>query len=371
MKKAIVAVSNDLSTDQRVNRTCHSLVHQGYKVLLVGRKKQDSVPMGIRPYTTHRMRLMFQRGPLFYLFFNLRLFLFLFFRRANLIVSNDLDTLWACRWASRMKGVPLWYDTHEIFCEVPELSSSGWKKKVWERLERSIFPKLKYISTVNQSIASYYEKKYGKRLKVIRNIPSITPPAVVKSRKELGMPEKQHILILQGSGINIQRGAEELVDAMKWTEGVMLYIIGSGDVIPELKRRARGLEKKIQFLPKMPFPDLMQYTLNADAGLTLDKDTNLNYRFSLPNKIFDYIRCGIPVIASSLPEIDRVYAEFRIGAQIPSHDPEKIAATIMNFFQEPGSLLIAKAEVKKAMMEYTWEKEERVIVELLNEITAG
>src|SRR5690606_23733455 len=109
MRRAIVCVTNDLSTDNRVHRTCTVLQELGWDVLLVGRRLPDSAPLH-RPYATRRMRLLFRRGALFYAEYNLRLFLLLLTARAQLVVANDLDTLPAAHLAARLRGRRLVYD---------------------------------------------------------------------------------------------------------------------------------------------------------------------------------------------------------------------------------------------------------------------
>ena len=119
MKRVIVSVINDLSTDQRVNKVCLSLHKLGFEITLVGRKQKKSLPLSERIYKTKRMNLFFERGPLFYAEYNTRLFFFLLFNKADILVSNDLDTLMPNYFISKIKTTPLVYDSHEYFCYVP------------------------------------------------------------------------------------------------------------------------------------------------------------------------------------------------------------------------------------------------------------
>lgn len=362
-KKVIVSVINDLVTDQRVAKVCQSLTNMGFEILLVGRKLKKSLPLDNRPYKTHRMRLLFTKGPLFYIEFNKRLFFLLLFRKADLLVSNDLDTLLPNFIVSKMRGIPLVYDSHEYFTEVPELVNRKRVQKIWKSIERRIFPKLKQVITVNDSIADLYEKEYSIRPKVVRNIPFLNKSTVTKSRQELGLPTDKFILILQGSGINIDRGTEEMVEAMQYIHKAVLLIVGGGDVIGIIKRKVDELSihDKVIFKPKQLYQDLMQYTANADIGLTLDKDTNLNYRFSLPNKLFDYIHAGIPVMASPLPELKKIIDQYNIGDFIPSHDPKQIAQKVNEIIENKEIMAIWKKNIKFAIQDLSWETEEHIL----------
>jgi len=366
MKKAIVSVINDLSTDQRVHKVCSSLHAMGYEVTLVGRKQRTSLPLLERAYKTKRMFLLFEKGPLFYLEYQKRLFWYLLFHKADVLVANDLDTLLPNFLISKIKGASLVYDSHELFCEVPELHSNPVKRNIWKRLERWIFPKLKHVFTVNDSIAKIYSEEYNVPVNVLRNIPLLSNQQRLKvvSKKELGIPEGKKIVLLQGAGINIDRGAEEAVEAMQYVDNAVLLIVGTGDVIGLLHKMVNDLklQEKVVFVGKVPFEKLLQFTHHADLGLTLDKDTNINYKFSLPNKLFDYIHAGVPVLASGLVEIKSIVEGYNIGDCILNHDPKHIASKVSHIINDESMLLEWKKNCKIAAAKLNWENEEKQLI---------
>ncbi len=373
-KRIIISAISDLVTDQRVHRTALTYTKQGWKVTLIGRKLKSSMPLNARRYRAFRFKLWFEKGPLFYASYNLRLFFYLMFKKFDLLVANDLDTLLANYLASRIKRKPLLYDSHEFFTGVPELENNSFARKVWVGIERLIFPRLKYIITVNDSIASLYSGMYHKEVRVIRNIPEIPLLTGQFKREEIrkGIPveDGKKLLILQGAGINVDRGAEEAVLAMKYIDFALLIIIGSGDVIGKLKAMVKenDLSTKVKFLDRMPFNQLMNYTRAADAGLTLDKDTNINYRLSLPNKLFDYIHAGIPVLASYVPEVKKIIEQYEIGVIIDNHDPKHIADKITFMFADNNRYALWKQNIDTAARQLSWSVEEKKLLDLTYEI---
>ena len=369
-KIAFVSVINDLVTDNRVNKTCMALIECGYDVTLVGRKLSNSLPIPNWTFKTIRLKMIFKKGPLFYFFFNLRLFFVGLINKTDLFYANDLDTLAPMFLLSKLKKKPLIYDSHELFCEVPELKDSKIKKAIWQKLEGYIIPKLKTCITVNGSIAKIYEAKYNVPFYIIRNISDFDQSFIPKSRVQLSLPEDKKIILLQGAGINVDRGAEELIDAMEFVQNAVLYIIGSGDVWENLKQKVlfnKNIQNKVVLINKLPKSELINYTFNADLGLSIDKNTNLNYLYSLPNKIFDYIQAEIPILASRLPEIENIILQYKIGDFIDDHNPKTIANKLneMLYSQQLSSykkyLAIAKKEI-------TWKSEKEKLLTIIKNI---
>ncbi len=362
-KKIIVSVTNDLVTDQRVHKVCTFLQAHNYTVMLVGRVLKGS-PATERKYATHRFKLWFTSSALFYAEYNLRLFLYLLFHKYDCLLANDLDTLLANYLVQQLKGGELYYDTHEYFTEVPELAHNAIAKKTWLSIERYIFPKLKNVYTVNNSIAKIYNKFYGNTLHVVRNIPMFTPNSTtLKTREELELNPTQKIIIMQGAGINIDRGAEEAVLAMQYLPNYLLLIIGSGDAIPAVQQliQQHHLQHCVQLMPRMPYAELMHYTRTANVGITLDKDTNLNYKYSLPNKLFDYLHAGIPVVTSNLVELATIVTQYNVGQITPSHAPQDIATAIERVVNTDYT-----AQINLAQTKLQWQNECVTLAKIYN-----
>lgn len=359
-----VLVSNDLQHDQRVAKVCNTLRSLEYDITLVGRLMSSSKPFE-RPYQIKRFRLLFKSGALFYAALNLRLFFYLLFKKTDVILANDLDTLLPAYLVSKLRGKRLVYDSHEYFTEAEGLTGRSFQKNVWLAIERSIFPKLKDVYTVNESIAAIYRKQYGLDVKVVRNIPELKPLEKIKSREELGLPTDRKILLLQGAYIDPDRGGVELVQAMQYVRHALLLIIGSGRDIERIKSLIGELklEQKVKVIPKLPFDELRQYTANVDLGLSLDKPLHLNYTLSLPNKLFDYIHAATPVLVSDLPELRRIVTTYKVGMLAERVEPDYLSDCINEALSD-SSYNQWKQNCISAREELNWQNESKVLVEI-------
>ena len=109
----------------------------------------------------------------------------------------------------------------------------------------------------------------------------------------------------------------------------------------------------------------MLHTKLADLGLTLDKDTNMNYRLSLPNKLFDYIHAGIPVLSSDLVEVRNIIEKYDVGDVCSSHEPKMIADKISEMLSSDKNR-VWKENCKKAKIELNWETESKVLAKIID-----
>ena len=362
-KKIIVSVTSDLVSDNRVHKVCATLHNMGFEVLLVGRKLPASLPVEIRQYAVKRFNLPFYKGPQFYTAYNIRLYLFLLFSKFDLLLSNDLDTLPANFIASKMKGKPLVYDSHEYFTEVPELINRPRVKKIWEWLEKKMVPKIKTAFTVCNSIAEIYKEKYGTPFRVVRNLPVAGSFEAITETSE----NQQKIILYQGA-VNIGRGLEQAILAMHFVENSKLIIAGDGDIKTDLEKLVikENLQNKVEFTGRLPLKELAKLTPQADLGLSIEEDLGLNYRFALPNKLFDYIQAQVPVLITNLPEMAAIVNQYKIGEITESLEPQHLAGKINDALNNQGKRKVWKSNLPLAAKELTWENEEKVIWEMFS-----
>jgi glycosyltransferase involved in cell wall biosynthesis len=368
--KIILAVTNDICTDQRVNRVAASLLKLNLEVVVVGRKHSRSLDLPPLSFIAKRFNLFFSRGFLFYAEYNFRLFWFLMFNKADLLVANDLDTLPGVFLAARLKKRKLVYDSHEYFTEVPELIGRNRVKKIWERIEAMILPKIILATTVSGSIAMVYREKYGIEMEVILNLPYRIEKmlATADNLKNNG----EMIILYQGS-LNKGRGLELAIRAMQHVDHAKLVLIGAGDLDDELRNLTADLllHDRVVFMGRMLPQELIQYTRQADLGISLEENLGMNYRFALPNKLFDYIQARVPVLVSDLPEMAAVVRHYQIGMVCSTTVPEELASRITAILSDKAGLAVWKANLEHAARELCWENEEHKLLELYRKALYG
>jgi glycosyltransferase involved in cell wall biosynthesis len=363
-KKVILAVTNDMLTDQRVDRIARTLVQAGLDVTVVGRLRPNSILLDVRPYQVVRLKLLFDKGMMFYASYNVRLFFYLLFHRTNGITANDLDTLVACRLAAWLKRIPIIYDSHEYFTEVPELVQRPRVKRCWAFLENIFIQRINCASTVCQSIANVYQQKYGITMSVIRNVPYFKKPYQAET-VDVQLPENKKIIIYQGA-LNLGRGIEKAILATKFSDKIFLVIAGDGDITQQLKALVadNNLIDRVLFTGRIPLIQLNSITQKADLGISLEENLGLNYYFSLPNKLFDYIQNNIPVICSNFPETSAIIQKYNIGLNTNESDPEKLARIFESVLLNDELYRNMKQNLQVAANELNWEKEKDILIQL-------
>ena len=171
-------------------------------------------------------------------------------------------------------------------------------------------------------------------------------------------------IIYQGA-INKDRGVDLMIESMQYVDA-KLYILGSGDLLYEMMEYAEklNLDDKVFFIGKLNFEDLFSITQTADLGLSFEKDTCLAYRYSLPNKIFDYIHAEIPILISDLPEFKQIIEEYDVGLVLNSRDPKEVASQINKLLAVDKNMWLSKISLAKQVL--CWENEEKKLLSIFS-----
>ncbi len=367
-KRIVVSVISDIVTDARVLKVCNYLHNKNNEVVLIGRKLKNSLPLPEYPFKVIRINTIFKKGIIQYMEFTVKLWLHLFRYKTSIFVSNDLDTLLPNYLHSFFRRKVLVYDSHEFFTGVPELLNSPIRRNMWKLLEKILLPKIKYGYTVNESIQLLYKNLYGVNLKVVRNMPMYD---VQKTITKINFDAEPFIINMQGAGINKDRGYEEAIEAMQYLpNNFILQIIGDGTVLNDLKKQVEvlNLQSKVVFIPKVSPDILKEYTKKAHLGLSLDKDICTNSYYSLPNKLFNYIHAGVPVLASNLPEIKKIIEQYNVGICINEVNAKNIATAIVKLFKNKSTLELYNHNTEVAAKELCWQNEEKVLNSIYDDL---
>jgi glycosyltransferase involved in cell wall biosynthesis len=341
--------TTDLIADQRVHKMASCLQMAGWEVSLTGRELPSSCALPSRQYKASRLKLFFLKGPFFYAEYNIRSFFMLLRAKPRIIAANDLDTLPAAWAAAKLLRCGIVYDSHEYFTQVPELAGRPAARKIWELIESAIVPKLKHCITVSGSIAQEYQSSYGNSFHLVPNYPA---------RLNIGIADMPDIpVILYQGALNPGRGLELLIMSMVHINSAKLVIAGSGPMLPLLKELAAKykVESKLQFTGRIPMQLLHKYTQQAAIGVSLEEDLGLNYRYALPNKIFDYIQCHVPQIISNLPEMRAAVERFNTGRVLMHRTPSALAGLINKMLADNEALEEMKRNCCMASNMYSWD----------------
>lgn len=352
--RILLTVTNDLSFDQRMMRISTALSNAGYDVCLIGRKRPASKPLNEKPYQQKRLFCFFEFGKLFYLEYNLRLFLYLLFAKADVYCAIDLDTILPNYFASVLRQKKRVYDAHELFCEMDEITSRPAIYKAWKAIEKFAVPKFPQGYTIGDAYAGEFKRMYGVHYEVVRNATILKPIQPVQP--------KERFLLYQGA-VNEGRCFETLIPAMKQVD-CTLVICGEGNFYQQAKDlvKQHQLEHRIRFEGYVPPEQLRAYTEQAYAGITLFTGQGKSNYFSMANRFFDYMHAGIPQLTVDYPEYRHVNEQFDIALLIHNTDADTIAKALNTLLHDAELHARLKQHCLKAREVYCWQNEEKKLL---------
>ncbi len=284
--------------------------------------------------------------------------------RPHVIHAHDVNTLPTAWLAACIVGCPLVYDAHEISTD-----REGYRKlrKAVGWIEKRLMPLAAATITTTDARATFFARAYGvPRPLVLQNRPRLEhPERTSRLRDELGLSEPWPIVLYQG-GLQLGRGLHLLVDAMRRVENAYLVMIGGGRLAGSLMRQVdeEGLAGRVRFVPTVPLSDLPSYTASADIGVQPIENTCLNHLTTDSNKLFEYMMAGLPVVASSLPEIRRVVGDGHFGLLVRPGDGDSLAEALARLVDDPALRQGLAANALTAARTLNWDAQEAKLLDL-------
>jgi glycosyltransferase involved in cell wall biosynthesis len=356
-KKILFLVGDDPNYDQRMQKTCTSLVYNNYDVLLVGIARSKNVkPLLNQPFEQRRYKVFSKKGFLLFAEINCRLFFNLLFTRCDAICCIDLDTIMPGYFLSILKRKKRIHDAHELFCEMPSIALRPRIHKFWKRIERTFLPKFKNGYTVNDSLAKEYNAMYGLHYEVVRNV------AVLDQQDNVQVEKDKKLLLYQGA-IQAGRGIEYIIQAMKYIDA-RLIICGKGDYFEAAKQLTAelGLNDKIDFKGYVLPQELKTITRKAFIGLNTLLAEGKSYYLSLSNRTFDYMHAVTPQIAMDLPEYAHINSEFEVALLLKELSIENIVSAVQLLMRDETLYHRLQDNCRQARLKYNWQHEEKKLL---------
>ena len=377
-RHVVMLVRNAYTNDTRVEKEARSLVASGERVTVVADAGAGLPERETRAGGETVVRVA-RRGPrlpgLRFAVHELRLARRLVALRPDLLHAHDSNALVPVFLGAWRRRIPFVYDAHDLWLARPRRDrgrvSFALNHAWYAVVERLLIPRAAATITVSQPIVRHLEARHGLTgVALVPNYPDLgAAPAVQDVRRLAGgeqiLPDRPVVLYL--GGLMGGRGLEQLVDAMATTTSPQLVLLGEGQLARPLLDRADrlGIGDRVHLLAPVPPDEVVAHAASADLGVSPYLPASLNNRYSLPNKLFQYMAAGLPVVASDFPQVRDIVVGSRCGVVADMTDPTAIASAIESVLDDPEEARAMGERGRRAVEErYHWDASARRLLEV-------
>ncbi len=314
-QKALICFLGNIDYDTRCYNLYKSLTAEGLESRFIG---FDWLTDG---FTTKKgsktvYRLSKKSSFLFYLKFNILLFISSLKKDFNICFAEDIYTLPVMYLVSRIKRAKIIYDSRELYGFLAGLKKKKFVQWLVSLIEKTLIKHVDLVLVTGLKDKEILSDLYKiSNILVLRNLPLLKKDFLkIDLRNKFNIPSDKLILVYQGVILD-GRGLKILFDTLKDLNNFSLIILGGGEKINYYKKLSEdeNLTGKVYFAGKIIQEELLNYTASCDIGISIIEDISLSYHYALPNKLFEYIMAGIPVIVSKLPQMVKIINEFNTG----------------------------------------------------------
>jgi len=359
---------NIIDFERRIFNQIHSAIKSGYRVQVfasgrTGEKKTEERS----GFSLYRVKTIFYRGgPFKFISINIQLIFLLLTRKYDLIHCHDLWVLPAAACASWFRRTPLIYDAHEYYAGLEIFRKKPLSKYLWLLAERLAIRQVDVLVTVSERLGERFRDRYPnlKQIEIIRNLPRYEQ-ADPNAAPLLFRKNKTKLILYQGH-FKPGRGLENLIRAVGITAKVQLILIGNGELEPILKKivKTEHLEDRVFFHKFIPTAELISASAQGDIGAVLFEPNSLNYAAALPNKFFEYIMAGLPVLTSNIETFTYYVNKYDLGLTVDPTDIKAIGRTIEKMISDENQLKKWRMNTLQAAKELHWGNDEKKLIQI-------
>jgi len=306
---------------------------------------------------------------------------FQYYQRALRIVKSSPGDIYHCHdlytlplgyRAKQQYGGKLVYDAHELTTELAYISRP--EKVVWRVLERFLIRRADKVIATGSYRAKYLAQKYKiVAPTVILNCPPLSATEMHNRalREKLGIEDDTvPVILYQGVFIG-GRGLDKLVLAAAHLDRGVLVLMGWGELEGELRRLVKktGLEERVYFIEPVDPDQVVYYSMSASVGVVIYLYTSLNNYYATPNKLYEYIHAGLPVISSDFPALKEVVEGYGLGCTFDPEEPESIAEAINGVLTDEQRYDTMKKNALEAARIFNWETESKKLLEIYRRLS--
>jgi len=287
--------------------------------------------------------------------------------------AHDLPVLRSTAEAAANVNAKVVYDAHELYTEIGELSPS-YRAKL-SKVEKKYIAAVDATITVNEFISDEMANRYNIKAPYVLYNSTIRPSSFDINRRYDKFREKwpelaeKKIVLYQG-WFSLYRNLLQLVESAQFVnDDICLVFMGYGEERTVLEQRCKelGIADKVYFMDAVSQEVLLQYSASADAGIIPYPPVDMNHYYCSPNKLFEFMQAGLPIIASDLPFLSKIIDGYGIGVTAKLDSPEAFAKAINRFFEQ-GDVSIYRERLQRAADDFSWSNDARKLLNIYEKL---
>ena len=361
MNKITISFLGNLNYDTRTFNFFKSLNEYGDEVNFIG---FDWLTEGFKGINNDKIMIFkLTKGKLSLLFYFKFFFIQLKYSlrsKSDIYLASDFFSLPALFITAKLYNKKIIYDSRELFTELPFHEKKPIVRKIIKVFERFLIKRVDAVLTTGEMDSNYLKKHYPiNNIYLQRNLPlknnSLQP---VNLYNKFSIPSESIIILYQGIVVK-GRGLEFYFNELTKMNDLYLIVLGGGEHLNYYKSISEkmGISRKMIFAGKVQQSEILNYTSGAFAGLSIINNIGINNYYALPNKLFEYLMAGIPVIVNNLPQMKKIVDEYKVGAVIDETIENSLIEILLRWKNNKTLYSELKQNCKIASEELNWENE--------------